>query len=504
MINQSLWVWGLILMVGFPLLTIILGEINNYLHQRQNPLEAFINSAQRLVLPPLVIIIILEKLLKLNNLGVVLPILQTILWLAVAHAILSLVKVILVTEDKQYAWQSVIPNIFFQATRGAVVLGIGAYVLAETWQVDLSQVAAALGVGSIVVALALQDTLSNLVSGFLLLLENPLKTGDWLKVQNIEGKVIELNWRAVRLQTIEGNVVIIPNGALGQETILNYSLPNQARGIWLDVRFSYEDPPNKVKNVLKQVLREINGVDLDKGYKIVSTGSYDDFSITYKVMFMVTNYMETFRATNDFRTRLYYVAKRNGLTIPYPISYSYNYDNIIEENCGNNSQEISAYLQSLPYFEGIEDKTMDKLVLNAQIEYYGIGEQIIKQGEFAPGLYIIEQGSATLSLKDFQGKQQIVAQVAKGDFFGEYVFMSGELSSVCDSAKEDLQVILLESEAIADLVAERPLFAKQIDELIDERRKTISRLGGREKSGAEKLVNQSNGYGNPILQQFGH
>ena len=227
-------------------------------------------------------------------------------------------------------------------------------------------------------------------------------------------------------------------------------------------------------------------MDLDKGYKIVSTGSYDDFSITYKVMFMVTNYMATFRATNDFRTRLYYVAKRNGLTIPYPISYSYNYDNLIEENSGNNSQEISAYLQSLPYFEGIEDKTMEKLVLNAQIEYYGIGEQIIKQGEFAPGLYVIEQGSATLSLKDAQGDQQIVAQVAKGDFFGESVFMSGELSSVSASAKEDLQVILLESEAIADLVAERPLFAKQIDELIDERRKTISRLGGKRKARSRK------------------
>ena len=186
MMKQSLWIWGLLLMVGFPLLTIILGEVKNHLHQKQNPLEVFINSIQRLVLPPLVIILILEKLLELNNLGIILPILQTIFWLAVSHAILSLVKVILVTEDKQYAWQNVIPNIFFQATRGTVVLGIGAYVLAETWQVDLSQVAAALGVGSIVVALALQDTLSNLVSGFLLLLENPLKTGDWLKVQNIE------------------------------------------------------------------------------------------------------------------------------------------------------------------------------------------------------------------------------------------------------------------------------------------------------------------------------
>ena len=499
--KQSLWIGGLLLIFGLPILTTVLGEVRNYLQRHKNPLEEFVSNLQKFVLPPLVILLVLQQLLDLDGLGIGLQILETVLWLAVVYTALSLLKVVFVTEEKRYPWQVVIPNLFFQVARAATVLGIGAYILAEVWQVDLSQVVAALGVGSIVVALALQDTLSNLVSGFLLLLEGPLKKGDWLKVGESEGKVIEMNWRAVRLQTIEGNMVIIPNGALGKETILNYNLPNPARGIWIEIGFSYNDPPNKVKKVLRQVLMETKGVDLDQGFKIVSTGNYDDFFITYRVMFMAAHYIAAFKARNDFRTRLYYVAKRNGLDMPYPISHIYHAD-LNEENLEDSPQKIAEYLRSLPYFAEVEPETLEKLALEGEVEYYGIGEQILQQGEFAPGLYIIQQGSAELTFRDSQGNQQTVAQTSKGDFFGEAVLMSGKPSAVSVSAISDLQVIRLEPEAIANLIAERPLFAKQIDELIDERRKAVRRLKGQGKLGAENTVSNGQLNGNTILQQF--
>ncbi|MEO1096054.1 MAG: mechanosensitive ion channel family protein, partial [Cyanobacteria bacterium J06638_28] len=291
-----------------------------------------------------------------------------------------------------------------------------------------------------------------------------------------------MNWRAVRLQTIEGNVVIIPNGALGKQTILNYNLPNTARGIWIEVGFSYNDPPNKVKRILRQVLTEVKGVDLDKGFKIVSTGNYDDFFINYRVMFMAANYISAFKARNDFRTRLYYVAKRNGLTIPFPISHIYHTS--LEQNAIEDSpQEIVDYLQSLPYFAEVEVSALETLALNAEIEYYGTGEQVLRQNELAPGLYIIQRGSATLTFKDNQGVQQSVAEVSQGDFFGESVLMSGKTSAVSAVADNDLKVIRLEPAATASLFTERPLFAKQLDGPIDERRKIIRRL--REKGKVE-------------------
>ena len=495
--EKSLLILGLFLILGFPILTVVLGESKKYLERQKNPLNLFFGNLQSLVVPPLIIFLILQQLVQVQ--GITIQILETILCLTVGHTALSLLKVVLISQEKQYPWQIRVPNLSFQVARAAIVLGIGAYILGGIWRIDLSQIAAALGVGSIVVALALQDTLSNLVSGFLLLLENPFQQGDWLNVQDTEGKVIEMNWRAVRLQTVEGNVVIIPNGALGKGKILNYNLPNSARGIWLEVGFSYNDPPNKVKKVLRQVMMEIKGVDLDKGFKIVSTGSYDDFSITYRVMFMAAHYIAAYKARNDFRTRLYYVAKREGLTIPFPIRHIYH-TNLNEENFEESPQSIAESLRSLPYFAGIETETLEKLAVQAEMKYYGIDETITQQGEFSRGLYIIERGSVMLTLKDIRGSQQTVAQISQGDFFGESVLMSGKPSAVSVTATKDLLVICLEPESIVTLLTDRPLFAKQIDELIDERRKTIRRLRGQEASEGE------NARGNPnersILQQF--
>lgn len=497
--KQSLLIWGLFLIIGFPILTIIFGEVKNYLRQQANPLEVFVGNLQRLVLPPLVILLILQQLLDLT--GITLQILDTVLWVAIVYTALSLLKVILISEDKEYPWQVTVPNLFFQVARGAIVLGIGAYILGGVWRVDLSQIAAALGVGSIVVALALQDTLSNLVSGFLLLLENPFRKGDWLNVQEIEGQVIEMNWRSVRLQTVEGNVVIIPNGALGQETIVNYNLPNPARGIWIEIGFSYNDPPNKIKKMLREVLMETKGVELDKGFKIVATGPYEDSFITYRIMFMAASYIATFKARSDFRTRLYYAAKRNGVAVPFPIRHVYH-TKLGQSDLEDSPQKIAEYLQTLPYFAVVEPEAMEKLALEAEVEYYGINEQIIQQKELVQGLYIVQRGSAILTLQDNQGNPHTVTKVSQGEFFGESVLMSGKPSAVSAKATEDLQVICIEAEAIGNLLAERPLFAKQIDELIDERRKTIRRLREHGKPGAENTANKGNLNGGSLVQQF--
>ncbi|NET61950.1 MAG: mechanosensitive ion channel, partial [Symploca sp. SIO2E6] len=291
--NQSLLIWGSILIFGFPILTIVLGQIGDSLKRREHPFAPFVRNLQYLVLPPLVLLLIIEQILGWKELVVFLQILETLLWLAVIYTILSLLRVVLTLDEKYYPWQIPVANLFFQVIRATVILVLVGYALAEVWKIDISKAAQAFGIGSLVIALALQDTLSNLVSGFLLLADSPFKKGDWLQLGDIDGQVIDMNWRSVRLKTVEGNVVIIPNGSLGKERILNYSLPDTARGVWIDVAFSNDDPPNRVKQLLQQVLWETQGTDLEKGFKIISTGSFDDFSISYKVMFMAKDFMST-------------------------------------------------------------------------------------------------------------------------------------------------------------------------------------------------------------------
>lgn len=499
--NKSLLIWGYILIFGFPVLTIVLGQIGDSLKRKEHPLAPFVRNLQCFVLPPLILMLIIEQILVWRELVVFLQILETVLWVAVIQTILSLLRVVLTLEDKHFVWQLPVANLFFQVVRAAVVLLIASYALAEVWEVDISKAAQALGVGSLVIALALQDTLSNLVSGFLLLADSPFKKGDWLQLGTLEGQVIEMNWRSVRLKTVEGNVVIIPNGALGKERILNYSLPDSARGIWIDVSFSYDDPPNRVKQVLRQVLLETQGADLEKGFKIISTGSFDDFSIGYKVMFMAKDFMSTYKARSDFKTRLYYASQRNGLTSPFPINHIY-YARLNEPELEHSQQDIVEYFQSLPYFASLGIESLERLAIDSTVEYYGKGEQLIQEGEFVRGLYIIQNGHAKLALKDVNGSKQEVARISTGDFFGESVFISGKPSVVSISAIDDLKVIRIEADTAANLLLDNPRFAKQIDESLDERRSAIRRVRGQKDQDANNLTENGNLGGHSILKQF--
>ncbi|NES01365.1 MAG: cyclic nucleotide-binding domain-containing protein, partial [Symploca sp. SIO1B1] len=135
------------------------------------------------------------------------------------------------------------------------------------------------------------------------------------------------------------------------------------------------------------------------------------------------------------------------------------------------------------------------------IEYYGKEEQIIQEGEFVGGLYIIQNGHAKLTIKDINGIPQEVARIANGDFFGESVFMSDKPSALSISALDDLKVIRIEADTAANLLVDNRKFAKQIDDCLDERRSVIQRVRGTGEE-VNNLTDNDNSGGYSILKQF--
>jgi small-conductance mechanosensitive channel len=141
--------------------------------------------------------------------------------------VLSAINVILIQQAGAATVWARIPTIVFQLARFAIVALAIAVALSGIWDVNLSGAVTALGIGSLVFALALQEPLSNLFSGVLLIFDRPFNVGDWLRSGDIVGEVIEINWRAVRLRTKDGDLVVIPNGQLGKGIIHNYSQPTR-------------------------------------------------------------------------------------------------------------------------------------------------------------------------------------------------------------------------------------------------------------------------------------
>ena len=428
--SQTLWLKALIFIVGFPLITIILGELIDRLENRGYKfITQLLVNIRNLVVPSIAIWILLHQFLATERNTITIKAIETSIGIAMIIAGLSLLGVLLTSEAKpssRHIWQ--VPRLFLQIARILVVLCISFYVLSTIWGVNLSNLATALGVGSLVIALALQNTLSNLVSGFLLLFDSPFKVGDWIQFGDVEGQVEDLNWRSVRLRTLENDLLVVPNSVLDQETIYNYHSGNPLHAERYIIGFSYDDPPNHVKRVLQRAALETKNM-LDDPTPDVRTLSYDDFAITYEVKYYLTdyNYVETIH--DEFSTRIFYAAKRNGLTIPFPIRTLHHIPQQRPKRA-DYIQEVSDFLRSLSYLAFLDTDDISHLAESAVLHIYGTGDRVIIEGETDEGFYIIRNGSLRLYVTDAHQQQREIAHLAKSDFFGETALLIGEASLV--------------------------------------------------------------------------
>ena len=471
-LNQAMIVWGTIVVVVFPCVTIALEEVVTRLQRQASPLVSPVIQVRNFIMPLVALLIVAVEILSLPVVHPVAKALASLLGLASIVVLLNFLGVVCVDNAPQHSWQIRIPNLLFQCARLFVILSVSGYVASTVWNVDLGKVAQALGVGSLVIALALQDTLSNLVSGFLLIFEAPFKVGDYLRIGDVEGEVIELNWRAVRVMTGNKDVVIIPNGVLAKGSIYNYTLLNSVHGQSVVLRFSYEDAPNRVRSVLLDVALDTEGVEQDPAPS-VRTISYDDFSISYELKYYVHDFTKKGGYRNKLMTRIYYAARRKGLTMPLPISLQYNVDRDLLP-ADQQPMAIAQRLKSLPYFQALREETIDRIAEKVVVEYYGIEENVVEAGELDEAFYVILSGQVKLIYEGEREEDNFeVTRLKKGDFFGEMVLLPTEASLVTVSVIEDLRAIALSMSLLASLIQRNPRFAQDLNGLLSERRRTL-------------------------------
>ena len=172
-------------------------------------------------------------------------------------------------------WQSKVPTLLRDLLR-VLLVAIGlAMVYSFVWGREIGGAIAALGVTSLIVGLALQEPLGNLFSGLVLLMERPFEVGETIEVGSVSGVVKEVNWRSAHIEALGGATQVVPNSTLNRETILNFSRPRPVRMELIDVGFSFQDPPYKVRQALLEMLMQTEGV-LKKPKPIVATLSYED------------------------------------------------------------------------------------------------------------------------------------------------------------------------------------------------------------------------------------
>lgn len=479
MIESNLLIWLFVLGLGFPVLNLLLYEASERLLKKQHPLALALSRLRKYVLPPLALLLVVRILFRIASTEPSTRVLETLTWVAVVLSVIPLLNAFLTTKKTSIPGQIQVPNLLFQTIRAVVILLILYRVIDGIWNVDLSGLVAALGVGSLVVALALQDTLSNLVSGLLLLIASPFKQGDWIEVNGIRGQVADQNWWSVTLNSPGWEKKItIPNGALSKATIENFA----AEGIWqcCKVSFSYDDAPDRVLSALKTISV---GFEDDLNYPQVYPyiDSFGDYGINYSIWFKAQPYGKYY-LYNQFSARIYYLAKRHNFTIPYPIGVQYNYEckdgipNKIPNGAENRFQEMADFLRSLPYLFSLEDTKINQLATKAKYKSYGSGEFIVQQGVEDKGFYFVYTGKVRIFTKIRQGDNHEVSSMIRGDAFGELAIFPGEISPITAVAEQATEVVLIPAEAVMELIESVPKFGLEFSQFIEQRRKTVAFL----------------------------
>ena len=472
--DKSFIGWLLALGLGFPLLSIVLGELSAILKRQKHPLAAATSKIRRYLLPPLAVLLVMRELLKISKTENSARLVESITWIAVILVVVSLINAILTTKKPEKSFQVQVPNLFFQVSRALLVLGIGYYLLTGIWGIDISQLTTAAGVGSLVIALALQDTLSSLVSGLLLLIARPFKVGDYIEVNGVKAFVAEQSWWAVTLDANGFFLQTVPNSTLASASIINYG----QKPIWssVSIGFSYDDPPNKIIPALESLIDGIPGVTEGSGFTAID--SYGDSSINYGLWFLVYP-KKSWGAGATILGRIYYMAQREGFTIPYPIDITFNLGkdgklpNKIPQVVEDRQSEIIVYLRSLPYFFTANDTQIEQLASKSQFQVYGAGELITQEGKPDLGVYAVYRGQVKPSVMDNQGLIQTDQLFTVGDVFGEMAIYPGEVSPITTIADGDVEVVVIPAAEIVRLIQINPQFSAEIIQFIEERKKVI-------------------------------
>lgn len=202
----------------------------------------------------------------------------------------------------------------------AVILG-GLLVLANLG-ISITPLLTALGVGSLAVALALQDTLANLFAGIHIMLAGHIKVDDYLRLDTgQEGYVTDIGWRSTRIRELPGNIILVPNQHLAKAIITNYNWPTKDLAVLVNLGVAYGSDLTEVERVTIEVATEVLG-EVEGGVgdfvPFIRYNVFGDSAIQFTVILRAKQFSDRYLLTHEFIKRLHHRFGAEGIEIPFP------------------------------------------------------------------------------------------------------------------------------------------------------------------------------------------
>jgi small-conductance mechanosensitive channel len=448
--------WAVAVAIGFPVCLVLLTELHNALLRRDNALARPVHLVRNYILPLGALLILLVQAIQVNGEATPVRVVATVFGFVVLILLLSGLNATMFQGAPEGSWRKRIPSIFLDVARFAVIaVGVG-IMLAYIWGANVGGLFTALGVTSIVLGLALQNSVGQIISGLLLLFEQPFQLGDWIDTPTARGRVVEVNWRATHIDT-GGGMMIMPNSALAAASFKNLSRPAGTHSLSVATTFSVDDPPDDVIAMLNRVAAMLPQLRPGATPSSVRSGAMD-----YTTAVPVRSPADDFAAKSQFMRWVWYASRRAGLHL----------DEAEDEFA--TTERVRKSLQIIAPTLRLNQEDQEELATRVRLTRYGADEYLQYAGQIPQRMTLIVHGRVRLAATDPTGGMVTVRTLESGDFLGQTA-LTLEPVTAAAYALEEVTVLRFDRDVIEDLVSKKPMLLQDFGRAIEERRESLRR-----------------------------
>lgn len=367
-------------------------------------------------------------------------------------------------------------------------MGVAIFTLSRGG-VDVRGIIATSAVLTAVIGFSLQDTLGNIMGGLALQMERTIRAGDWIRLDDIEGRVKQIRWRQTSIETRNWDTIVIPNSVLMKVKVTllgrRTGQPVQRRQ-WVYFRVALSHSPTKVIHTVEMVLHgELNKNIAPEPKPHCLVTEFKDGEAVYAVRYWITDLSQTDPTDSLVRTRIFAALRRANIPLAIPtqaIHLTEENETVKERQQQEEMQRRIEALRRQELFMVLNDDERGELAPRLIEAHFVRGETIMRQGAQAHWLYIIGEGDTEVEV-EHDGKSQRVATLHAGDLFGEMGLMTGEPRTATVKALTDVACYRLGKEAFEDILRNRPEIAEQMSLTLAQRRVELEEV--REQLGQE-------------------
>jgi MscS family membrane protein len=208
---------------------------------------------------------------------------------------------------------------FFRRIALIILGAIALITMLGHFDVDISAMVATLGIGSLAIALAAQDALSDTISGFLIMIDRPFRIGDRIQILDLDtwGDVLDIGLRSARIRTRDNRMVIVPNSLIAKSLVVNYSYPNDEYRLQVHIDVAYGSDLELARQTMIEAVKGVEDVLSERKVEALFL-EFGDSALIFRVRWWLDSYVDTRRMFDKVNTAIYNALNEAGVEMPFP------------------------------------------------------------------------------------------------------------------------------------------------------------------------------------------